>query len=48
MEDKLKEAIKAVAEMAVKANNADDALKYTQAATNAANALVALSRVGKP
>jgi hypothetical protein len=42
MKEKLEEAIKAVATKAAETKSADEALKFTQAALNAAHALVAL------
>lgn len=43
MKEKLEEAVKASAEKAAKSTSADDALKYTQAALNAAHALATLN-----
>lgn len=42
MEELLEKAIKATAEMAIKAKNADEALKFTQAALNASHALATI------
>lgn len=42
MKEKLEEAVKASAEKAVKATDANDVLKFTQAALNAVHALVML------
>lgn len=42
MKEKLKKAIKANAEKASDASKADDALKFSQAALNAAHALVTI------
>ncbi len=39
MKEKLEEAIRIAAEKAAQAKNADEALKFTQAALNAAHAL---------
>jgi len=47
MEEELKKAIKAVAEKATETKSADEALKFTQAACNAANALCALANSQK-
>lgn len=45
MKEKLEEAIRAAAEKAAQSKSADDALKYTQAALNAAHALITLSNI---
>jgi hypothetical protein len=42
MKEKLEAAIKAAAEKAAQAKSADEALKFTQAALNAAHALAIL------
>jgi hypothetical protein len=42
MQEKLEEAIKATAEAAAKTKSADEAMKFTQAALNAAHALATL------
>lgn len=45
MKEKLEDAIKAAAEKAAKTNSAEEALKFTQAALNAAHALVTLHNI---
>lgn len=45
MKEKLEEAIKAAAEKAAQSKNADEALKFTQAALNAVHALSTLSNI---
>lgn len=47
MKEKLEEAVKACAEKAQATDSPDAALKYTQAALNAAHALITLSNIGK-
>lgn len=47
MEEALKKAIEACAKRASDSEDANDALKFTQAAFNAANALATVSNVGK-
>ncbi len=47
MEEALKNAVKHTAEQAAKTTNAVEALQYTQAAVNAANALACLSNIKK-
>lgn len=45
MKEQLEKAIKAAAEKAAKTNSADEALKFTQAALNAAHALVTVVNI---
>ncbi len=45
MNDALEKAIKDTANKAAESEDSNDALKYTQAALNAANALMALSDI---
>jgi hypothetical protein len=47
MKDTLENTIKALADRASKATSADEAMKFTQAALNAAHALITWSNIGK-
>lgn len=47
MKEILEKAIKACAEKAVNTKSADEALKFTQAAQNAANALCTIANINK-
>lgn len=47
MKEALENAVKTNAEKAAKASSPDEAMKYTQAALNAVNALITLSNIGK-
>lgn len=46
MKEALEAAIKSAAAKVAESKTADEAMKYTQAALNAANALIALSNIG--
>jgi hypothetical protein len=47
MKEKLEEAVKDAAEKSKSAKSGDEAMKYTQAALNAANALACLAHMSK-
>ena len=47
MKDKLEEAVKDAAEKSKSAKSGDEAMKYTQAALNAAHALATLANMPK-
>jgi hypothetical protein len=45
MEDKQKEEVRLLVEKAAKAEKSDDAMRFSQAACNAANALITLENL---